>query len=138
FSGCHVIWNNIGNQSEAMLPERCNQPPQAILTAEFFADPAMIDHVISVRRAAPRGKYRRGIDMADTKPRKIGNSGGRIVEGKIIPELKTIGGARCHSTALGEMKASIRVRSLSSRRKSRVLRRRRQFGCSSMVPGMFG
>ena len=54
----------------------------------------VVDDVVAVRRAGPRGEDRRGVEVADAEPRQMGHDRGRVVEGEVLVELHPVGGPR--------------------------------------------
>ena len=146
----HVVRHDVEDEAEAVLPQRVGETVERRLAAELRVDRAMVDDVVAVGRARPRPVDRRGVDMADPEPREIRHDRCRVVEGEVLVELQTVGRARrrrgervraraCAAAfrrhhgrdfASGPPGAATVSRSLASLR--------RQFGCSSCVPGMFG
>ncbi len=110
----------------------------------------MVDDVVAMGRAGPRLGNRRGVDVADPKGFEIRHQILGIAEGEAAMELQPIGGAErdldggraAHAWAERRRASStidaVRRNSEPSMIFSMVrLRRRRQLGCPSIVPGRF-
>lgn len=146
----HMIRNKIEDEAEAVQSERVAECDEAVPAADLGVDRGVVDDVVAVLAARPRLQERRGIDVAYPKRRQIRHDLARLREGESRAELQPIGGARnrietrdghgCHRRWRGgrsRLSASARPATRGSAKIAPVVSgsRRRQFGCSSTVPG---
>ena len=136
--GRHVVGHDVDDQPQARRCKRRRQGAQTFLAAQLGIDAGGVDHVVAVLRARPRRGDRRGVEMADAQPREIGHQGRGIGEGEAAMELQAQRGARGHRR--WRRMTSMRLRTAGASNNSRAggSRRRRQLGCSSIVPGRLG
>ncbi len=117
--------------------QRGDQASQRSFATKLGIDACWVDHVIAMHRTRPRGGDRRGIDVADAKPREIRNQRLGIRKGETLVELQPHRGARCHLRSRNVFKRA-RTFGAWSMVDAGSASRRRQFGCSSIVPGRLG
>src|ERR1700722_5228580 len=136
----HMVGHNIDNQSHPTLAQRGDHVAQAVLAAEFRIYPRRIRDVIAMHRPGPRRQDWRHVEMADAETRSIGHQTRCTGKGEVLMQLQPHGCAHAHKR--GRLCASVAMREAASGSSNKTrasgARRRRQFGCSSMVPGKFG
>src|SRR6516165_5844297 len=146
----HVVWDDIEDQPDAMRMERIDERPEIGLCADFRIEAVVIDDVVTMGRTWARLHDRRGVDVTYPEVGKVRHQVNGVAKGKLAIKLKAISGAdRCETFGQPVHPGTERRRASSindaTRRSSppsmisSTLRdkRRRQFGCASVVPGRF-
>ena len=136
--GRHVIGHDVEDQPQARRGERRRQGAQAFLAAQLGIDARGVDHVVAVLRARPRRGDGRGVEVADAEPREVRHQGLGIGEGEAAMELQAQRGARGHRRWRRMISTRWRTAGASNSSRAGGSRRRRQLGCSSIVPGRLG
>ena len=124
---------------------------EIVFSAELGIERVVVDDVVAVRAAGARLQVWRRVDVADAERGEIGHEPAPLLEAEVLRELQTVGGARdrrvgvsghCRrfrsETAGRTVSSDIRERSDAPVRRKLFQaerRLRRQFGCSSVVPG---
>ncbi|PAV65983.1 hypothetical protein WR25_27209 [Diploscapter pachys] len=138
-SDAHMVGDDIDDQPHVARLERGDEAAEGVLAAEFRIDRRGVDDVVAVHRPGCRGGDRRGVDVADAEPVEIGDQRLGVGECEALMELQAIGGAGAHAGLLCERMAVRRATSGRASSASVVSgMRRRQLGCSSVVPGRLG
>ena len=117
---------------------RRHEAPQRVLAAELRIDACRIDHVVAVHRARTRGRDRRRVHVTDAETCDVGDMPLGVRKGEALVELQPHGGARSHARRLRNDASRARASGASRISDAGAPSRRRQFGCSSIVPGTFG
>ncbi|MNF45948.1 hypothetical protein D3C84_270970 [compost metagenome] len=87
----HVIGHEVQHQAHVPGAQGLHQAPQCGLTAQFGIDPAGVDHIVSVRRAAARTEQGRGVQMADAQVAEVRHQRHRVIQGEATMKLQPEG-----------------------------------------------
>ena len=134
----HVVRHNVDDQAEARGAQRSDKLAKRFLAAKLGIDARRIDHVIAMHRARTRSRDGRRVDMTDAQPHEIRHQPLGVREGEALVELEA-GRSRAEPSALPQsLEARTHAAARSKSSADGFSKRRRQFGCSSIVPGRFG
>jgi hypothetical protein len=88
-----VVGHDIDDQPHPVRRERRDHRRELGIGTELGIEAAVIDDVVTMRRAGPRLHQRRRIKMADAEPGQVRHQRGGVLEGEVLVELQAIGGA---------------------------------------------
>src|SRR5258706_8751135 len=105
---CHVIWNNVEDQSHAVLVEFGHETVELLGAANFWVESVVIYDVVSMHAAGASLQAGRDVTVTHAKRGKIRDYRSSLSEGEIAIELQAIGrerdlreslhGSRSHTT----------------------------------------
>ena len=119
------------------------QRVEVALGAELGVQAVVVDDVVAVHAARPRGQDRRRVNVGDPQVVEVINQRGCVTKGKVLVELQTVRGARdawghrtLRNVTAGRSKASRRGASVSGPTVPSADRRRRVGGGAMSWPGV--
>ena len=75
-----MVWHEIQDQPEIVLPQRGAQPLESGFAAELRIELGVVGDVIAMRAALAGAHERRGVEMGDAERLQIRHHGGRGVK----------------------------------------------------------
>ena len=93
----HVVRHDVEDQAHPPLAQRIGQALEALGAAELVVDPAVVDHVVAVRRAGRRLEDRRDIEVADPQLVEVRHDRGGVGKREAGVQLDAVGRARRRS-----------------------------------------
>ena len=137
----HVVRDKIEDQPKPLAAKGGCQRPQSRLAADLRLDRVEIGDIVAVGGSGRRAGERRGVEMADSESPQIGHEGSRRDRASFR---RGTGDDRLRLARMSfrPLLAQPLRRSLRKRGETTSSSRargswRRQFGCSSIVPGTF-
>ena len=86
----HVVRHDVDDQAEAVRLQCRHEAIEPRGTAEVFAHPGRVDHVVAVLTPRRRCKKRRRVDVAEAEIGQVGSDCCRVVEGERRPQLQPV------------------------------------------------